>query len=122
MDIEVVEIPNTQWETLLAITSSHVNKAVGRNIQLAVKERKSGKILGFIRLGSPVIYMRPRNELLGQVFSRILILQNDSISASIMGFVIVQVQPFGFNYLGGKLMALFVPVMKLEKSVIRNMV
>ncbi len=27
MDIEVCEIPNTQFETLLAITSSHVNKA-----------------------------------------------------------------------------------------------
>ncbi len=69
MDIEVCEIPNTQFETLLAITSSHVNKApVGRNIQLAVKEKNSGKILGFIRLGSPVIYMKPRNELLGQVW------------------------------------------------------
>ena len=44
MDIEVVEIPNSQWETLLSITSSHVNKApVGRNIQLAAKEKKTGK-------------------------------------------------------------------------------
>jgi hypothetical protein len=62
MDIEVCEIPNTQFETLLAITSSHINKSpVGKNIQLAVKEKNSGKILGFIRLGSPVIYMKPRN-------------------------------------------------------------
>jgi hypothetical protein len=70
MDIEVVEIPNTQWETLLTLLLLMSIKQVGRNIQLAVKERKSGKILGFIRLGSPVIYMRPQNELLGQVFSR----------------------------------------------------
>ena len=69
MDIEVCEIPNNTWETLLSITSSHVNKApVGKNIQLAVKEKNTGKILGFIRLGSPVIYMKPRNELLGQVW------------------------------------------------------
>ena len=55
MEIEVCEIPNDTWETLVAITSSHVNKApVGRNIQLAVKEKNTGKILGFIRLGSPV--------------------------------------------------------------------
>ena len=27
MDIEVCEIPNDTWETLVAITSSHVNKA-----------------------------------------------------------------------------------------------
>jgi len=106
MDIEVCEIPNTQFETLLAITSSHVNKApVGRNIQLVVKEKNSGKILGFIRLGSPVIYMKPRNELLGQVW----IQQEDTAkrfnASTVMGFVIVPSQPFGFNYLGGKLLS-----------------
>ena len=106
MDIEVCEIDGTNWETLLAITSSHVNKApVGRNIQLAVREKNSGKILGFIRLGSPVIYMKPRNELLGQVW----IQQEDTAKrfnqSTIMGFVIVPSQPFGFNYLGGKLLS-----------------
>ena len=106
MDIEVCEIDNSQWETLLAITSSHINKApVGKNVQLAVKEKNSGKILGFIRLGSPVIYMKPRNEMLGQVW-----IQNKDTSkqfnqSTIMGFVIVPSQPFGFNYLGGKLLA-----------------
>jgi hypothetical protein len=106
MDIEVLEIPNETWETLLSITSSHINKApVGKNVQLAVKEKNSGKILGFIRLGSPVIYMKPRNELLGQVW----IQQEDTAkrfnTATMMGFVIVPAQPFGFNYLGGKLLS-----------------
>jgi hypothetical protein len=32
-----------------------------------------------------------------------------------MGFVIVQSQPFGFNYLGGKLMSLFVPVHEVRE-------
>ena len=106
MDIEVTEIPSSQFETLLAITSSHINKTpVGKNIQLVVKEKNSGKILGFIRLGSPVIYMKPRNELLGQVW----IQQEDTAkrfnSSTVMGFVIVPSQPFGFNYLGGKLLS-----------------
>lgn len=106
MDIDVVEIPYEQWETLLSITSSHINKApVGRNIQLAAKERNTGKILGFIRLGSPVIYMRPRNELLGQVFSQNQDTTKRFNDSAMMGFVIVPSQPFGFNYLGGKLMA-----------------
>ena len=97
---------SSDLETLLSITSSHINKApVGRNIQLAAKERKTGKILGFIRLGSPVIYMRPRNELLGQVFSQNPDTTQRFNDASMMGFVIVPSQPFGFNYLGGKLMA-----------------
>jgi hypothetical protein len=106
MDIEVCEIPNSQWESLLAITSSHINKApVGRNIQLAVREKNSGKILGFIRLGSPVIYMKPRNELIGHVFSQTSEGSKRFNSCSIMGFVIVPSQPFGFNYLGGKLLS-----------------
>jgi len=106
MDIEVVEIPGQTWETLLSITSSHINKApVGRNVQLAVKEKNTGKILGFIRLGSPVIYMRPRNEMLGQVFSQTSETSKRFNASAMMGFVIVPSQPFGFNYLGGKLMA-----------------
>jgi hypothetical protein len=106
MGIEVCEIPNDVWEPLLAITSSHINKSpVGKNIQLAVKEKNTGKILGFIRLGSPVIYMKPRNDYLGQVW-----IQNENTAkrfndACIMGFVIVPSQPFGFNYLGGKLLS-----------------
>ena len=106
MDIQVKEIDNDQWETLLAITSSHINKApVGRNIQLAVVEGNTDKVLGFIRLGSPVIYMKPRNDMLGQVFSQSSDTTKRFNDSSMMGFVIVPSQPFGFNYLGGKLCA-----------------
>ena len=106
MDIEVCEIHNDTWETLLAITSSHVNKApVGKNIQLAVKEKNTGKILGFIRLGSPVIYMKPRNELLNHVWIQDPDTAKRFNQSTIMGFVIVPAQPFGFNYLGGKLLS-----------------
>ena len=106
MDIEVCEIPNVTWETLMKITSSHINKApVGRNIQLAVRERKTQKIIGFLRLGSPLIYMKPRNEMLGQVFSQQSEWSKRFNDSTIMGFVIVPSQPFGFNYLGGKLLS-----------------
>ena len=107
MDIELCEINRTQWEDLMNITSSHINKApVGRNIELAAREKNTGKILGFIRLGSPMIYMKPRNVLLGQVFSQQPEWSKRFNKATIMGFVIVPSQPFGFNYLGGKLLAL----------------
>ena len=106
MDIEVCEIPGETWETLLSITSSHVNIApVGRNIRLAVREKNTGKYLGFIRLGSPVINCRPRNEMLGQVFTQQPEWGKRFNDSSMMGFVIVPSQPFGFNYLGGKLLA-----------------
>jgi hypothetical protein len=106
MDIEVVEIPNSQWETLLSITSSHINKSpVGKNIQLAVREKNTGKILGFIRLGSPVMYMKPRNEMLGQVWIQKPDTSKRFNNSTIMGFVLVPSQPFGYNYLGGKLLS-----------------
>ncbi len=106
MDLEVLEIPTETWETLLSITSSHINIApVGRNVKLAVKEKNSGKFVGFIRLGSPVINCRPRNEMLEQVFTQNPEWGKRFNESSMMGFVIVPSQPFGFNYLGGKLLA-----------------
>lgn len=106
MDLEVLEIPTETWETLLSITSSHINIApVGRNVKLAVKERNTGKFVGFIRLGSPVINCRPRNEMLGQVFTQNPEWGKRFNDSAMMGFVIVPSQPFGFNYLGGKLLA-----------------
>ena len=106
MQFEVSEIPQETWETLLDITSSHVNIApVGKQLRLAVKEKNSGKFVGFIRLGSPVINMKPRNELLGQVFTQQPEWNKRFNDSCLMGFVIVPSQPFGFNYLGGKLLA-----------------
>lgn len=106
MEIEVLEIPTETWETLLNITSSHINIApVGRNVKLAVREKKTEKYLGFIRLGSPVINCKPRNEMLGQVFTQDLELARRFNNSAMMGFVIVPSQPFGYNYIGGKLLA-----------------
>lgn len=106
MDFEVCEIPLETWETLLNITSSHINiSPVGRQVRLAVKEKNTGKFVGFIRLGSPVINMKPRNEMLGQVFTQQPEWSKRFNDSSMMGFVIVPSQPFGYNYLGGKLLA-----------------
>lgn len=107
MDFDIVEIPTKQWESMLTITSSHINGASpGRNIRLAVKERNTDKFVGFIRMGSPVINCKPRNELLGQVFTSTKEGASRFNNASMMGFAIVPSQPFGYNYLGGKLLSL----------------
>jgi hypothetical protein len=44
--------------------------------------------------------MKPRNEMLGNVPDL-----SHFNKTAIMGFVIVPSQPFGYNYLGGKLLA-----------------
>ena len=106
MKFEVTEIAPDTWETLLAITSSHINiQPVGKQIRLAVRETTTGKFVGFIRLGSPVINMKPRNEMLGQVFTQKPEWNKRFNDSTLMGFVIVPSQPFGYNYLGGKLLA-----------------
>jgi hypothetical protein len=106
MNIELVECANETWENLLNITSSHINiSPVGRQVRLAVKEKTTNKFLGFIRLGSPVINCKPRNEMLGQVFTQKPETSKSFNDTTMMGFVIVPTQPFGFNYLGGKLLA-----------------
>jgi hypothetical protein len=106
MGFELCEIPQSTWDVLVNITSSHINiSPVGRQVRLAVKETTSGKYVGFIRMGSPVINMKPRNDMLGQVFTQQPEWSKRFNESAMMGFVIVPSQPFGYNYLGGKLLA-----------------
>ena len=102
MKLEVKEIDNTTWDTCLTMISSHTNMVniPGKNLKLAIKETTTNKWVGFIRLGSPVINMKPRNNMLGNVPDL-----SHFNKTAIMGFAIVPSQPFGYNYLGGKLLA-----------------
>jgi hypothetical protein len=107
MDFELVELPQDTWDIYLNMISSHSNMTSipGRCFRLAVLEKNTKKWVGFIRLGSPVINMKPRNELLGGVFTQTPQSAKSFNNTTIMGFVIVPSQPFGYNYLGGKLLA-----------------
>lgn len=107
MDIELMEMDSSRWDDYIRVISSHVTPSSipGRSVKFAVNEKNSNKILGFIRLGSPVINMKPRNELLQQVFSQTPGFAKSFNNTTIMGFTIVPAQPFGYNYLGGKLLA-----------------
>jgi hypothetical protein len=107
MDFELVELPQDTWDIYLNMISSHSNMTSipGRCFRLAVLEKNTKKWVGFIRLGSPVINMKPRNELLGGVFTQTPQSAKSFNNTTVMGFVIVPSQPFGYNYLGGKLLA-----------------
>ena len=102
MDISVDVIDGKTFKSpTQLITSLPLESQIGRQITLGVKENKTNTWIGFIRLASPVLSIRPRNELFG-----------DKVMATkvnrhmINGAVIVPIQPFGYNYLGGKLLAL----------------
>ena len=96
-------VPQEHYGNLLRAVSSHNTESniPGRELRWMIFEKKTQSCLGFIRFGSPTINSKPRNIWLGQapnlsIFNR----------HAAMGFVIVPSQPFGYNYLGGKLLAL----------------
>ena len=108
MNFALVEVSNEVFRSYLDITASHpVSDSVpGRHVKWVVKETNTNTIVGFIRLGSPVITIRPRNEYLnGTVSAKGPITLANFNKHCINGFIIVPTQPFGFNYLGGKLLA-----------------
>jgi hypothetical protein len=108
MEFECREVTTEIFVNYLEIVTSHaVEVSVpGKSIKWVVYEKNTNKIMGFIRLGSPTINSKPRNNYLGKPLNtmnaEVMKRFNDS---TIMGFIIVPTQPFGFNYLGGKLLA-----------------
>lgn len=89
------------------VASQMIQKSIpGKTLKWVVYETNTNKIVGFIRFGSPTINSKPRNEFLGKPLDTldkdVMKRFNDS---AIMGFNIIPTQPFGFNYLGGKLLA-----------------
>ena len=94
-----------QWlysETLTLTASNAVEEAIpGRTHKWIIEETTTKKVLGVVRFGSPTINSKPRNDYFGKVLP-LDVINNQFV----MGFNIVPVQPFGYNYLGGKLLAL----------------
>jgi hypothetical protein len=92
--------------------SNPIEEAIpGRTIKWIVTEDTTNKIIGVIRFGSPTINSKPRNDYFGEVLSLSRI-----NSEFVMGFNIVPVQPFGYNYLGGKLLALLASSNELKRQ------
>ena len=101
MNFQVVQMQSQTFDTMLEMVASFSpDQAPGKEMKLIVKETNTNTIVGFIKLGSPLINSKPRNDFLGGVPDLPIFNKH-----AIMGFNIVPVQPFGYNYLGGKLMA-----------------
>lgn len=108
MEFEIINvghggISQEHYKSLLWAVSSLNNEQniPGRELKWLVVEKNTKKIVGFIRFGSPIINSKPRNLWVGQNPDLKIFNQHAA-----MGFVIVPSQPFGYNYLGGKLLAL----------------
>ena len=75
----------------------------GRNLKYFIIDRTSKKYLGIITLGSDVISLPPRDQYIG--WSRENKFDHKKLNSVSIAQTIVGVQPFGYNMLGGKLIA-----------------
>ena len=96
-------LPQEYYHNMLSATSSALieSSIPGRELKWIIYERNTQLIVGFIRFGSPTINSKPRNMWLGEAPDLSLLNKH-----TVMGFNIVPTQPFGYNYLGGKLLTL----------------
>jgi hypothetical protein len=101
------------YSNILNETASNpIEEAIpGRTIKWIITEDTTNKVIGVIRFGSPTINSKPRNDYFGEVLSLSKINKE-----FVMGFNIVPVQPFGYNYLGGKLLALLASSNELKRQ------
>jgi hypothetical protein len=117
-EVDTSSKPRTKYnqelysEILNMTASNAIEEAIpGRTIKWIITEDTTNKVIGVVRFGSPTINSKPRNDYFGEVLPLSKI--NHEF---VMGFNIVPVQPFGYNYLGGKLLALLASSNELKRQ------
>jgi hypothetical protein len=96
---------STTWNILRDMCHSAVwHSSPGRLLRYYVIDKVSGKYLGFISLGSDFIGVGGRDKHIGWTSEHKM--KQGRLRHTAMGSSIAAVQPFGFNYNGGKLIAL----------------
>jgi len=93
------------WNTLRTFTSTQKNNSnIGRNLNHLIIDNVTKKYLGTICLSSDFLDLTPRDKYIG--WERGPKTQGRMINYTAVGSTIVPLQPLGYNYVGGKLLAL----------------
>jgi len=93
------------WNAIRTFSSTMKNNSnIGRNLFYTVIDQQSGKYLGVICISSDFLDLTPRDNAIG--WSRDVKTQQGMVNHTAIGSTIVPLQPLGFNYMGGKLLAL----------------
>ena len=107
------------WNCIRTFSSTMKNNAnIGRNLNFVVRDKITKKYLGVICISSDFLDLTPRDSHIG--WPRELKTQGGMINHTAIGSTIVPLQPLGFNYVGGKLLALLCladPVQELWKKL-----
>ena len=94
-----------RWNTIRTFISTMKNNSnIGRNTNFIVADEVTGKYLGVICISSDFLDLTPRDKYIG--WEREKKTQGGMINYTAIGSSIVPLQPLGYNYMGGKLLAL----------------
>ncbi len=95
------------WDTLrYFVHSAEYNQPPGRYLRYLLMDDVSGKILGFSSIASDVPTLGDRDKYIG--WTQPDRMKHKMLKYSAIGSTIASTQPFGSNFLGGKLMAAMV--------------
>jgi len=107
------------WNCIRTFSSTMKNNSnIGRNLNFIIRDKVTKKYLGVICISSDFLDLTPRDNHIG--WPRELKTQGGMINHTAIGSTIVPLQPLGFNYVGGKLLALLCladPVQELWKKL-----
>ena len=93
------------WNAIRTFSSTMKNNSnIGRNLFYTVVDDVTGKYLGVICISSDFLDLTPRDSAIG--WSRDVKTQQGMINYTAIGSTIVPLQPLGYNYMGGKLLAM----------------
>lgn len=93
------------WNAIRTFSSTMKNNSnIGRNLFYTLTDEVTGKYLGVICISSDFLDLTPRDSAIG--WPRDVKTQQGMINHTAIGSTIVPLQPLGFNYMGGKLLAL----------------
>jgi hypothetical protein len=94
-----------RWNTLRTFSSTMKNNSnIGRNLYYTVIDEVTEKYLGVICISSDFLDLTPRDQHIG--WPKDIKTTGNMINHTAIGSTIVPLQPLGFNYMGGKLLAL----------------
>ena len=94
-----------RWNTARTFISTMKNNSnIGRNLNFFAQDKKTGKYLGVVCISSDFLDLTPRDNVIG--WEREKKTQGGMINYTAIGSTIVPFQPLGYNYVGGKLLAL----------------
>jgi len=94
-----------EWNAIRTFSSTMKNNSnIGRNLYYIVRDLVTEKYLGVVCISSDFLDLTPRDSAIG--WPRDIKTQQKMINHTAIGSTIVPLQPLGYNYMGGKLLAI----------------